>query len=242
MTENRRIGMIYPAAGRSEKEFEKLAPENVDVHVTRINFSKEELSQLLEMEEHLDDAVDLLSQAGVDLILFNCTTGSLVKGKGYDRHLIDKMEGRSGIPAMTTATAAISALREIGSKKISLITAYPQNITEMEARYLEDNGIGVIKSSGAGVTDPFEQARRDPSFWFDFSIENFDKRSDGLFLSCAGIRVIDVVSKLEDTLSVPVITSNQAAMWACLRKLQISEPKKGYGTLLAERLLAPSSL
>ena len=240
MTDKRRIGMIYPAAGRSEKEFEKLTPENVDVHVTRINFSKEELSQLLEMEAHLDDAVDLLSQAGVDVILFNCTTGSLVKGKGYDQHLIEKMQSRGGIPAMTTATGAVAALKGMGSKKISLLTAYPQDITEMEAKYLEDNGIGVIKSSGAGVTDPFEQARKDPSFWLDFSVENFDPRSDGLFVSCAGIRVVDVISKLEDELGVPVITSNQAAMWACLRKLRITEPKKGYGRLLSEKLFVPT--
>ncbi len=109
--------MIYPAAGRSEKEFEKLAPEGVEVHVTRISFTSEEISQLLEMENHLEDAADLLSQAGVDLILFNCTTGSLVRGHGYDKKLIDKMEAKTGIPSMTTATGVLMALEHLGVKR-----------------------------------------------------------------------------------------------------------------------------
>src|SRR5579864_7203346 len=140
------IGMIYPAAGRSEKEFEKLAPEGVEVHTTRIKFGHEDKSQLLEMENHLDDAANLLSQAGVDIILFNCTTGSLVRGYGYDKKLIDKLEKRTGIPSMTTATAALIALRHLGSTRISLVTAYPQEITDMEVKFLERNGIEVIRS------------------------------------------------------------------------------------------------
>jgi maleate isomerase len=204
--------MIYPAAGRAEMEFEKLAPDGVDVHVTRINFRKEELSELLEMEEHLEDAVELLSQAGVDVILFNCTTGSLVKGQGYDKQLIDKMEKRSGIPSMTTATAVIMALNHIGAKKISLVTPYSKKITEMEAKYFGYHGIEVIKSAGAGIIDPFEQEEMDPGFWYDYALQNFESSSDGLCISCAGIRDVDIISKLEDVLRVPVITSNQAGM------------------------------
>jgi maleate isomerase len=228
-----RIGMIYPAAGRSEKEFEKLAPEGVEVHVTRISFTSEEISQLLEMENHLEDAADLLSQAGVDLILFNCTTGSLVRGHGYDKKLIDKMEAKTGIPSMTTATGVLMALEHLGAKKISLVTAYPKMITEMEVKYLRDNGIEVIKSLGANITDPFEQALRKPSFWYDYSLDNFAGNSDGLFISCAGIRVVEIISDLEKKLGVTMITSNQAAMWACLKKMKSTAKVQGFGRLLS---------
>src|SRR3989442_796676 len=122
--EDKRIGMIYPAAGRSEKEFEKLAPPNVRVHVTRIKWSREEKKQLLEMENYLSDAASLLAQAKVDLILFNCTTCSLVRGFGYDRELIELIERTTNTPAMTTATAAVLALKKLGLNNITLLTAY----------------------------------------------------------------------------------------------------------------------
>jgi len=225
--------MIYPAAGRSEKEFEKLAPEGVEVHVTRISFRTEEISQLLEMENHLEDAAVLLSQAGVDLILFNCTTGSLVKGYGYDKKLVHKMETKTGIPSMTTATGVLMALKNLRAKKISLVTAYPRKITGMEVKFLKDNGINVIKSAGANITDPFEQARRNPSFWYDYSVANFAENSDLLFISCAGIRIVETISDLEKKLGVPVVTSNQAAMWASLNKMKSNRKVQGFGILLS---------
>src|SRR5271169_4228933 len=98
MDETKRIGMIYPAAGRSEKEFERLAPPGVDVHVTRIKWAREDKEQLLAMEGLLSDAAMLLAQAKVDLILFNCTTASLVKGFGYDQQLISLIEKATGTP------------------------------------------------------------------------------------------------------------------------------------------------
>src|SRR5579872_3296537 len=228
-----RIGMIYPAAGRSEKEYEKLAPKGVEVHITRIKFGHEEKSQLIEMENYLDDAADLLSQAGVDVILFNCTTGSLVGGYRYDEKLIRKLEKRTGIPSMTTATAALMALRHLGSRKITLVTAYPEEITEMEVKFLERNNIEVVKSAGANISDPFKQAEIDPAFWYDFSLRNFAKSSDGLFISCAGIRVVEKISDLEKKLRVPVVTSNQVAMWACLRKTNSQNTIKRFGRLFS---------
>ncbi|HZW56847.1 MAG TPA: aspartate/glutamate racemase family protein [Nitrososphaerales archaeon] len=230
----KRIGMIYPAAGRSEKEFEILAPPEVAVHVTRIKWTKEDKQQLLAMENYLADTSLLLASARVDLILFNCTTCSLVKGYGYDRKLIDLIEKTTGIPAMTTATAAVLALNHLGLRNITLLTAYPQEMNDIEAQFLNDHGIKTSNVDGAGITDPFEQYSRDPSFWYQFCIENYEKSTQGLFLSCAGIRVADVLQEIEDSLGVPVVASNQAAMWACLSKLGITSRVEGYGKLLSE--------
>lgn len=228
----KRIGMIYPAAGRSEKEFEKLAPSNVMVHVTRIKWSREDKEELLAMEGLLSDAAMLLAQAKVDLILFNCTTCSLVKGFGYDQELIGLIEKSTGIPAMTTATAAVLGLRKLGLRNLTLLTAYPQEMNEIEADFLMKSGFVLSKVTGAGISDPFEQYSKDPEYWYDYALRNFDERSDGLFLSCAGIRTVDIIEKLEKALKVPVIASNQSAMWACLSKLRLNTGTvRGYGKL-----------
>jgi maleate isomerase len=228
--------MIYPAGGRSEKEFERIAPRSVNVHITRISWKKNTIAQLKGMARNLGEAADLLSQAGVDLILFNCTLGSLINGVGYDQKLIRRIEAKTGIQAMTTATAVLLAARHLGIGKISLVTAYGNKATSIERKFLKDNGFQVVKSSGAGITDPFEQAIREPSFWYDFSIKNFDRSAECLFISCAGIRVVEAIQKLEMSLGVPVLTSNQSAMWACLDKMHIKPNIKGYGLLLSGQI------
>jgi maleate isomerase len=224
--------MIYPAAGRSESEFERLAPPNVLVHVTRIKWSREDKEQLLAMESYLSDAAMLLAQARVDLILFNCTTCSLVKGFGYDQYLISLIEKATDIPAMTTATAAVLAMRKLGLQKITLLTAYPEEMNAIETDFLNKSGIELATVRGAGMTDPFEQYSKSPKFWYEFVLSNFDKRSQGVFLSCAGIRVVDIIERLERVLGVPVVASNQVAMWACLSKMGIEPKVDGFGKLM----------
>jgi len=58
------------------------------------------------------------ADAEVDLIAFGRTSSSLIGGAGHDRELIERVEEVARIPAITTSTAAISALRELGIRDI----------------------------------------------------------------------------------------------------------------------------
>ena len=59
--------------------------------------------------------------------------------------------------------------------------------------------------------------------------ENLRADADGYFLSCTNTRMIEAVADLEQELGKPVINSNQATIWACLKKLGIdySDPRLG---------------
>ena len=43
---------------------------------------------------------------------------------------------------------------------------------------------------------------------------------------------IEIIDKLEKDLRVPVVTCVQAAIWNCMRLLDIREPIDGFGRLL----------
>ena len=45
-------------------------------------------------------------------------------------------------------------------------------------------------------------------------------------------RTFEVIDMLEKDLGKPVITSNQAALWAALKAVKIKDSIKGYGQLL----------
>jgi maleate cis-trans isomerase len=56
--------------------------------------------------------------------------------------------------------------------------------------------------------------------------------ADGVLISCGGLRTFEVIETLERDLGLPVVTSNQAALWAGLRMTNVKDPVQGYGRLL----------
>ena len=53
-------------------------------------------------------------------------------------------------------------------------------------------------------------------------------------MSCGALRTLDVVDALERRLGKPVVCSNQAMVWDCLRLAGVEDRIPGYGALLCE--------
>lgn len=69
------------------------------------------------MSRRVADGAKLIATAGQDIIVFPCTTGSLIKGYGYDQELIRQIREATGVErAMTTSTAVVRALKAVGAK------------------------------------------------------------------------------------------------------------------------------
>ncbi|MFP6870642.1 MAG: hypothetical protein VCE91_15135, partial [Nitrospinota bacterium] len=52
---------------------------------------------------------------------------------------------------------------------------------------------------------------------------------------------LDIAAQLEEDLGVPVVTANQAAFWAALRRLGLRDKVVGFGRLLEIENLPPKS-
>ncbi|MBN1101854.1 MAG: aspartate/glutamate racemase family protein [Deltaproteobacteria bacterium] len=227
-----RIGLIFPAPGGApDFEYHERVPEGVGVFIARLPFEACTVGGLSKMGEFVEEAAALVAQAKVDLILFACTTGSLVKGPGYDKQLIARIEKRTGIPALTTSTAVVDAMRALKMKKIAVSTPYAVEVNEAEKIFLEGSGFEVVTIRGLGNTDPIAMGAVRHETMYRLSREVYTDDVDGLFVSCTGISVLDIIDKLEKDLQKPVVTSNQASLWAALRKLGIGEKIQGLGRL-----------
>jgi maleate cis-trans isomerase len=62
-------------------------------------------------------------------------------------------------------------------------------------------------------------------------VEHRRAEADGYFLSCTATSMIDAIEDVERRLDRPVVNSNQAVLWAALRRLEIAEPIAGLGRL-----------
>jgi maleate isomerase len=87
-----RIGIIIPSVNTTfEPECQRLCPEGVSYHFSRMNLGDLTIEALLEMGKHAVEKGKELSAAGVDLIVFGCTSGSFAGGKGHDEKIIKEL-------------------------------------------------------------------------------------------------------------------------------------------------------
>jgi maleate isomerase len=232
----KRIGMLYPSSGISEREVEKMLPEEVSLHVTRIPMRDPAQESLLHMADSVEEASTLLAHALVDITAFNCTAGSLIKGSGYDQEIIARINRVTGLPATTTTTAIIEGLRVLGMNRLILISPYSESVHQKERSFLEEMGFQVLNDRCLNLSTCVEQYETAPLRWYEVVRALKDPESDGYFISCGGIRVVDIIQRLESDLKKPVITSNQALVWHCLGMIGFQGLIEGFGQLFENSL------
>lgn len=220
-----RIGLILPSSNTTmEPEFVRYAPEGVSVHATRLPLGEVTEAELTRMAARVEEAARLLADAQVDIIAYGCTTGSLIKGKGYDLELEGRIREATGIPALTTAHAVLDALRAKGLERIVVATPYTEEINEREREFLSSNGFEVCAIRGLGLVRNLEIGRQEPHVAYRLGRELMGKHpeAEGLFLSCTNLRTFEIIHPLVKDIGKPVITSNQATLWRVLQEMNIS--------------------
>lgn len=227
-----RIGLIIPSSNRlTEAQFHQYAPAEVGIHVTRLRMTGPWRKPLNELKETVSEAARVLSDAKPGIIVFHCTASSMEEGLSGELALVEWMRDATGRAAITTGQAVAEALTHLGLKKIVLLSPYVKITNQHEVSYLREAGFEVIHEMGLELKGSDEYIAVTPRQWRDITRENHRPEADGYFLSCTNTRTIEVIEELEDLLGRPVITSNQATLWSCLRKLRVSRTIAGLGRL-----------
>jgi maleate isomerase len=124
-------------------------------------------------------------------------------------------------------------LRELGARKLVVGTPYLDEINTAEAEFLVAKGFDVLDIQGLNLTTGIEFGQVTPAFWKKFALAIDRPEADAIFLSCGGIRSLEVVEEIEQATGKPVITSNQAQFWSCLRRAGIGDQIKGFGQIFS---------
>lgn len=232
-----RIGLITLATDTSVlPEIARAMPEGVAVYPAPIVLPRGEVNAaaLVEMLEgdQLEQAASLLAWAEVQVILFACTTGSLVHGIGWDRELARRIEGASGIPATTTTTAVLEALRAVDATSLAVATPYIDELNAIERQFLEASGFRVSAIAGLGCATDFEIGRLGPDDARMLAARVDSTEADAIFISCTNFHCLPAVAEIERAAGKPVVTSNLAGAWAALRRIDVDDAIPGYGHLL----------
>lgn len=232
-----KIGVIDLASSTTIlPEYYRVMPEGVTAYTARLvlpgcDATAENLARMAESPE-LEVAAEQLALAEVDVITFACTTGSLVKGVGWDKAIIDRIESRTGVRATTTTTAVLAALRALGVTTLGIATPYIDELNELEHAFFEAHGYRVAAIRGLGIRDDREMGRQRPEVAYRLARSVDGPGIDCLFISCTNFRTIEIISALEADAAKPVVTSNQATIWDSLRRAGVGEGIGGHGRLL----------
>lgn len=226
-----RIGMIVPSGNViAEAQVRAMLPTGVAVNVTRLPLTGTAPEVLQGMLDGLEHAADLLAHARVQLIAFNCTAVSTYS-PALESSIQARIEKATGTPAVLTSRALVQAINVLSASKVALLTPYRQDVNLREAAFLENSGIEVVSQAGLGLDHPADMAALPAQDWFDFSVKHRNPAADAYFISCTAIRSAEVIARLEAALDRPVITSNQAIAWHCLRSRGIADAVPGFGAL-----------
>ena len=225
------IGLIIPSGNRlTEPQFNAYAPPGVGIHVTRLRMTGKFRKPLSELKRPLVEAAEALSDVKPGMIVFHCTANSMESGLAHEKAIIEIIEQASGCPTITTAQAITQAFDRFGIKKLVLISPYVKATNQLEVNYLTETGYTVLHELGLGL-ETHAYSTVTPQEWKNIVKENTRADADGYFLSCTNTRMIEAVEDLENDLNKPVIDSNQATLWACLKKLGVVHTDKKLGRL-----------
>lgn len=233
------IGLIDLATSQTiVADFYEIAPPDTAAISSRLVLPNGEATAeaLTEMTsgESLEVAAQQLADGGADVIAFACTTGSLVKGVGWDRTLCERMQSRTDVKATTTSTAVLAALAAVGAKNIGVATPYISELDELERSFFERQGFTVVNIKGMGLLYDRDIGAQTPESAYQIARDVDGSAVDCIFISCTNLDAVPIIQRLEDDTGKPVVTSNQATIWHALRCAGVDDRIKGFGRLLAD--------
>jgi len=231
MSMQARIGLIIPSSNRlTEPQFNTYAPAGVGIHITRLRMTGQWRKPPSELKKSLAEAAAALSDTKPGVLVFHCTANSMENGLAGEADLVETIQTASGCQTITTAQAIREAFAHFGIKKLVLISPYVKATNEHEVKYLAEAGFTVIHELGLGLESDGYGAVT-PEQWINVVMENTRPDADGYFLSCTNTRMIETINDLEQQLGKPVVNSNQATLWLCLKKLGVRHADKTLGRL-----------
>ena len=188
----------------------------------------------------------------VDVMAMCCTSLSFSLGP----ETVQK-ELKNGYPSAKAftdmATASVNAIKYVAGNKgarlrIGLLTPYIDSVHGSNIEFLKKNGIDVVVQHNLGLTQDTLTSSVAPGSILSV-VETMAKSSveklDAFFIGCSAFQSTGYgfIDKVESVIKIPVITSNQAVLWQCLRLCDGVTPEdlrkvRGYGVLFSRQPIA----
>ncbi|MEK6440109.1 maleate cis-trans isomerase family protein [Pseudonocardia sp. T1-2H] len=214
------VGVIVPFDFALDRELWRWVPESAALHVTRTPFVPSpvtaEMARAISDPEPVRRATRDVLEPEPQVVAYACTSGSFVDGAAGEIALTGVMIDAGAPVALTTAGALVTALDELGARRISVVTPYVDDLTERLESFLASHGVSTAASVGLGLLGQIWRVSYDEVVRAVRAADRPD--AEAVFISCTNLATYDVIAPLERLLGKPVLTANQVTVWAALRE------------------------
>jgi maleate cis-trans isomerase len=231
---NHHFGVLIPSTNTTvEIEYSHLLPASLQVHVGRLKSSGTG-PFAPSLDADVDYQSQLLGTAKVEVISLAQTSASLF-ADDYDEKTTQRMSKAAGVPAITSAQAVGEAVRALGVSRIALVSPYSQPVIERAKRYYESKyALQVVALEGFAATDSYMIGKLGPENAHDAFARINRPEIEAFVVPGGNFPTMSFVPAWEQEFGKPVITTNQAALWAMMHIMGARDPLPNLGCLLAE--------
>ena len=231
------LGVIFPTPvpARAVREFYEVVPEGVDLTLSALTIRQLSIEDLEEALMNIEKVAQQLASFEVDMIYLQGVPPLTIKGPGYDREVMARMEKASGLPALTDITGVMQAFRKLSLKRLIMASPFKDDVNQRIKDYLKPEGFDIVHMKGLQIHRNVDIRKLPIPVEYRFAREVFREspvEPDGIYIPCGGWGSVHNIRRLENDLGKPVVTWFQGMIWASLEKMGIREPIHGFGRLL----------
>jgi len=236
LTAMHHFGVLVPSTNTTvEIEYGRLLPPSLQVHVARIPL----LSSGVEMTQRggdidVDYQSHLLGSAKVEVVALAQTAASLA-ADDFDDRIIKRMSEAAGVPAITSARAIGLAVQALGARRTALVTPFPIPVLERLANHYSGiYGLEVVASESFSGSDSVAYPALGQELARDAILRTDQSQIEVFIVPGGNFPTLPFISDWERTVAKPIITTNQATLWAMIQIMGVDEKLPNFGRLLEE--------
>jgi maleate isomerase len=242
--DRRKIGHITPSSNTVLEPLTSLMSRDLDDRVS-YHFTRIKVEAISLETRHTEQfgpnamvpAAELLSDAAVDAIIWNGTSGAW-NGVAADRELCRLIHDQTGLPCSTGTLAQLEVIAELGLERCGLAVPYTPDVAARIVDVYAGEGVQVLETAYGGV-----RGNREMALVTDERVRALVRAADSpeadfVLLICTGLAGAQVVAELEQELGKPIFDSVAVALWKALRMVDIDPRIQGWGSLLAGETMA----
>jgi len=229
----RHFGVLIPSTNTTVEMECRLLPTIYQAHFGRL-MSSGAGSFSPSRDEDIDYQSRLLGTARVEMVILAQTSASLF-AHDYDDVVTKRMSVGAGVPAITSAQAVGRAVRALGACRVAIVSPYSDAVNERAAHYFKTKyGLDTIALEGFRASDAYAIGQLGPQHARD-AFARIDRPEIEVFVVPGGnFPTMSSVASWEREFKKPVVTTNQASIWAMLRAFKSADRLPAFGRLLAE--------
>ncbi|WP_088888927.1 maleate cis-trans isomerase family protein [Leptolyngbya ohadii] len=243
-----RLGMLTPSSNTALEpivcEMVGGLPE-VSAHfsrfrVTEIALSDKALGQF--NDEPILEAALLLADAKVDVIAWNGTSAGWL-GFEADRHLCDRIQAATGIPATTSVLALNEIFQRRGIRQFGLVTPYRGNVQEKIIWNYRQAGFDCVAEQHLDRQVNFSFAEVTPAEIQSMVRTVATAKPEAITTFCTNLKAAGVVDTLEQEIQIPIYDTVTVAVWKSLTIAGVDPARvQGWGSLFQDDSLVMTEM